>query len=92
LLLQLVKRNILFQCMESIGIYSDTRRWRTSWALGGERRDFALEDGKCVEFTEDGAFRPRSGAGGARAGDSGSLEEIEEIVVRDRKHLSEEAW
>jgi len=35
----------------------------------------------------------RSGAnpvpGGARAGGFGSLEEIEEIVVRDRKHLSE---
>ena len=49
-----------------------------------------LEDGKCVEFTEDGAFRRDPVATGRVLVDSGSLEEIEEIVVRDRKHLSEE--
>ena len=49
-----------------------------------------LEDGKCVEFTEDGAFRRDPVAAGRVLVDSGSLEEIEEIVVRDRKHLSEE--
>jgi ribonuclease J len=49
-----------------------------------------LEDGKCVEFTEDGAFRRDPVPAGRVLVDSGSLEEIEEIVVRDRKHLSEE--
>ena len=49
-----------------------------------------LEDGKCVELTEDGAFRRDPVATGRVLVDSGSLEEIEEIVVRDRKHLSEE--
>ena len=49
-----------------------------------------LEDGKCVEFTEDGAFRRDPVATGRVLVDSGSLEEIEEIVVRDRKHFSEE--
>src|ERR1700739_662892 len=49
-----------------------------------------LEDGKCVEFTEDGAYRRDPVTAGRVLVDSGSLEEIEEIVVRDRKHLSEE--
>ena len=49
-----------------------------------------LEDGKCIEFTEDGAYRRDPVPAGRVLVDSGSLEEIEEIVVRDRKHLSEE--
>lgn len=49
-----------------------------------------LEDGKCIEFTEDGVFRRDPVPAGRILVDSGSLEEIEEIVVRDRKHLSEE--
>jgi len=49
-----------------------------------------LEDGKCIEFTEDGVFRRDPVAAGRVLVDSGSLEEIEEIVIRDRKHLSEE--
>ena len=49
-----------------------------------------LENGKCIEFTEDGVFRRDSVAAGRVLVDSGSLEEIEEVVVRDRKHLSEE--
>jgi ribonuclease J len=49
-----------------------------------------LEDGKCIEFTEDGAFRRDPVPAGRILVDSGSLEEIEEVVVRDRKHLSEE--
>jgi ribonuclease J len=49
-----------------------------------------LEDGKCVEFTEDGASRRDPVPAGRVLVDSGSLEEIEELVVRDRKHLSEE--
>jgi len=49
-----------------------------------------MEDGKCVEFTEEGAFRRDPVTAGRVLVDSGSLEEIEEIVVRDRRHLSEE--
>ncbi len=49
-----------------------------------------MEDGKCIEFTEDGAFRREPVTAGRVLVDSGSLEEIEAIVVRDRKHLSEE--
>jgi ribonuclease J len=49
-----------------------------------------LEDGECIEFNEDGAFRREPVAAGRILVDSGSLEEIEEVVVRDRKHLSEE--
>ena len=49
-----------------------------------------LENGKVVEFTEDGAYRRDPVTTGRVLVDSGSLEEIEEMVVRDRKHLSEE--
>src|SRR5690349_11579975 len=48
------------------------------------------ENGQCIEFTEDGAFRRDPVAAGRVLVDSGSLEEIEEIVVRERKHLSED--
>ena len=49
-----------------------------------------LEDGNTLEFTEDGAYRRDPVAAGRVLVDSGSLEEIEEAVVRDRKHLSED--
>jgi len=49
-----------------------------------------LEDGHCIEFKEDGAFRREPVAAGRVLVDSGSLEEIEEVVVRERKHLSED--
>ncbi|HEY8715285.1 MAG TPA: ribonuclease J [Candidatus Acidoferrum sp.] len=49
-----------------------------------------LEDGKTVEFTEDGAQRRDPVTAGRVCVDSGSLEEIEEVVIRDRKHLSED--
>src|SRR3981189_403712 len=49
-----------------------------------------MEDGHTIEFTEDGAFRREPVASGRVLVDSGSLEEIEEVVVRDRKHLSED--
>jgi ribonuclease J len=49
-----------------------------------------LEDGQAVEFTEEGAFRREPVAAGRVCVDSGSLEEIEEVVIRDRKHLSED--
>jgi ribonuclease J len=49
-----------------------------------------LEDGKQIEFTEDGVFRRDPVTAGRVCVDSGSLEEIEEVVIRDRKHLSED--
>jgi ribonuclease J len=49
-----------------------------------------VEDGRPIEFTEDGAFRRDPVTAGRVLVDSGSLEEIEEVVIRDRKHLSED--
>ena len=49
-----------------------------------------LEDGHCIEFNEDGAFRREPVTAGRVLVDSGSLEEVEEAVVRERKHLSED--
>jgi ribonuclease J len=49
-----------------------------------------LEDGQAVEFTEEGAFRREPVPAGRVCVDSGSLEEIEEVVIRDRRHLSED--
>jgi ribonuclease J len=49
-----------------------------------------LEDGRPIEFTEDGARRLDPVTAGRVCVDSGSLEEIEDVVIRDRKHLSED--
>ena len=49
-----------------------------------------LEDGHPIEFTEDGAYRREPVPAGRVCVDSGSLEEIEEVVIRDRRHLSED--
>lgn len=49
-----------------------------------------VEDGQAVEFTEEGARRRDPVPAGRVLVDSGSLEEIEEVVIRDRKHLSED--
>ncbi len=49
-----------------------------------------LEDGQCIEFTHDGAKRRDPVTAGRVCVDSGSLEEIEDVVIRDRKHLSED--
>jgi ribonuclease J len=49
-----------------------------------------LENGQSIEFTEDGARRRDPVPAGRVLVDSGSLEEIEEVVIRDRKHLSED--
>src|SRR6202030_2285619 len=49
-----------------------------------------LEDGHPIEFTDDGAYRREPVAAGRVCVDSGSLEEIEEVVIRDRQHLSED--
>ena len=48
------------------------------------------ENGYCIEFTEDGTYRRDPVTAGRVLVDSGSLEEIEEVVVRDRRHLSED--
>jgi ribonuclease J len=58
-------------------------------AVSGEI--FLLESGQPVEFTADGrAHRREAVPAGRVMVDSGSLEEIEDVVVRDRKHLSED--
>ncbi|HWZ55703.1 MAG TPA: ribonuclease J [Verrucomicrobiae bacterium] len=49
-----------------------------------------IEDGQVIEFTDDRAYRREPVTAGRICVDSGSLEEIEEIVIRDRKHLSED--
>jgi ribonuclease J len=49
-----------------------------------------LEDGHPIEFTEDGAYRREPVPAGRVCVDSGSLEEIEQVVIRDRQHLSED--
>ena len=49
-----------------------------------------LEDGHPIEFTEEGAYRRERVAAGRVMVDSGSLEAIEEVVIRDRQHLSED--
>jgi ribonuclease J len=52
---------------------------------------FLLESGHPVEFTADGrAFQREPVTAGRVMVDSGSLEEIADVVVRDRKHLSED--
>jgi ribonuclease J len=49
-----------------------------------------IEDGQVIEFTDDRAYRREPVTAGRVCVDSGSLEEIEEVVIRDRKHLSED--
>jgi ribonuclease J len=49
-----------------------------------------IEDGQSIEFTEEGAYRRDPVTAGRVCVDSGSLEEIEDVVIRDRKHLSED--
>ncbi|HEX9344660.1 MAG TPA: ribonuclease J [Candidatus Acidoferrum sp.] len=59
--------------------------------LGAVSNEILLvEDGRPIEFTEDGAHRRDPVTAGRVCVDSGSLEEIEEVVIRDRKHLSED--
>jgi len=59
--------------------------------LGAVSQEILLvEDGHAIEFTEDGAHRRDPVTAGRVCVDSGSLEEIEDVVIRDRKHLSED--
>jgi ribonuclease J len=57
-------------------------------AVSGEV--IVLETGQPVEFTPEGAFRREPVPAGRVCVDSGSLEEIEDVVIRDRRHLAEE--
>jgi len=50
-----------------------------------------VESGQPIEFTADGgAFRREPVTVGRVCVDSGSLEELEEFVIRDRRHLAED--
>jgi ribonuclease J len=49
-----------------------------------------LESGQPIEFTPTGAFRREPVPAGRVFVDSGSLEEIEDVVIRDRRHLAED--
>src|SRR5579862_814017 len=51
---------------------------------------FLMESGQVLEFTSDGARRRDSVPAGRVLVDSGSLEEIEEVVIRERRHLAED--
>jgi ribonuclease J len=52
---------------------------------------FLVESGQPIEFTADGrAFRREPVPAGRIMVDSGSLEEIEDVVIRDRRHLAED--
>jgi ribonuclease J len=58
-------------------------------AVGAEI--FLIESGQPIEFTADGHARKREPVTAGRVCvDSGSLEEIEDVVIRDRRHLSED--
>src|SRR5690348_3074610 len=60
-------------------------------AVGAVSEEIMLiEDGQPIEFTDDRAYRREPVTAGRVCVDSGSLEEIEEVVIRDRKHLSED--
>ncbi|HXZ14255.1 MAG TPA: ribonuclease J [Candidatus Sulfotelmatobacter sp.] len=50
-----------------------------------------VESGQPIEFTRDGGAQRREPVAAGRVlVDSGSLEEIEEVVIRDRRHLAED--
>ncbi|MGB6876108.1 MAG: ribonuclease J [Candidatus Acidiferrales bacterium] len=49
-----------------------------------------VESGQPIEFTAEGAFRREPVPVGRVCVDSGSLEEIEDVVIRDRRHLAED--
>jgi ribonuclease J len=58
-------------------------------AVGAEI--FLIESGQPIEFTAAGNARKREPVTAGRVCvDSGSLEEIEDVVIRDRRHLSED--
>jgi len=88
LLLQLVKRNISFPSTANTVISSGTPRWRTNWARYRTRFCSSKTAGR--SNSRRTARTGATGDGRRVCVDSGSLEEIEEVVIRDRKHLSED--
>ena len=83
LILNLVRPKYFIPCTANTGNCSGTRRWRTRWECVG--RSVLLEDGQPDRIHRRRRVSARAGAGGARCVDSGSLEEIEEVVIRDRQ-------
>jgi len=59
-----------------------------SGAVAGEV--LLVENGQPIEFTADRAILREPVTAGRVCVDSGSLEEIEEVVIRDRQHLAED--
>ncbi|HLW81769.1 MAG TPA: ribonuclease J [Candidatus Acidoferrales bacterium] len=49
-----------------------------------------VESGHPIEFTEQGAFRREPVPISRVCVDSGSLEEVQDVVIRDRRHLAED--
>jgi ribonuclease J len=60
----------------------------TVGAVSGEI--LLIEDGQTIEFADDVAYRREPVTVGRVCVDSGSLEEVGEMVIRDRQHLSED--
>ena len=59
----------------------------------GIEDSFLLQSGDVLEIDEEGARRRESVPVGRVCIDSGTGDEIvEEMVIRDRRHLSESAW
>lgn len=90
ILLQLVRPKYFFP------IHGEYRQLFQQAALAEQMRAVSgqvhlLESGHPVEFTADGRAILREPIPAGRVMvDSGSLEEVEDVVIRDRKHLSED--
>ena len=60
-------------------------------AAGGLQETFVIESGDVLEFDERGARKAGRVTVGRHCIDSGSVDEVvEEVVIRDRRHLSEQ--
>lgn len=90
ILLQLVKPKYF------VPVHGEYRQLFRHAALGEQvgavtEQIFLVESGQPIEFTADGrAFRREPVPAGRIMVDSGSLEEIEDVVIRDRRHLAED--
>jgi ribonuclease J len=90
ILLQLVRPKYFFP------IHGEYRQLFQQAALAEQMRVVSgqvllLESGHPVEFTADGRAILREAVPAGRVMvDSGSLEEVEDVVIRDRRHLSED--
>ena len=90
LVLQLVKPQIFHPGSRRISASFPPRRAGPSTRRASPAKFSFWKMASTVEFTEDGAYRRDPVTAGRVLVDSGSLEEIEEVVIRDRKHLSED--